>query len=100
MSYQVPIVTAAQLNRAGAGKRDIPGVENLAYGDSIGQDADAVIMLQQYSRSVHRVNLAKYRHGRDGITFWTKFLPNDGEFSEITYDQAQDMKDKDDDRDD
>lgn len=97
MSYELPVVTAAQVNRAGSGKSDAPGVEHLAYSDSIGQDADAVITLGQLSQSVHRMKMAKFRHGRDGFTWYTKFMPDNGDFSEVGYDEAMDLKDADDD---
>lgn len=97
MSYEIPVVTAAQVNRAGSSKHEAPGVEHLAYSDSIGQDADAVITLGQLSPSVHRMKMAKFRHGRDGFTWYTKFMPDDGDFAEVTYDEAMDLKDADDD---
>lgn len=89
--YQVPFVVAAQLNREAAGRKDMAGPENLAESDSIGRDADVVITMRQLSKRVMALKLAKHRHGKSGITFYAKFLVNTGEFSEITFDQAQDM---------
>jgi hypothetical protein len=37
------------------------------------------------------MKLAKHRDGKSGITFYAKFLVNTGEFSEITFNKAQDM---------
>jgi hypothetical protein len=88
--YQVPIVAAAQLNRNAAQGKDLAGPESLAESDAIGRDADAVITMKQLSKHVIAFKLAKYRHGRDGYTWYTKFLPNTGHFEEITFDEAQD----------
>lgn len=89
--YQRPIVVAAQLNRDASNRRDFAGPENLAESDAIGRDADVVVTMKQMSKRVIGMRLAKNRHGRSGITFYAKFLVNTGEFSEITFDQAQDM---------
>jgi replicative DNA helicase len=88
--YQTPIVAAAQLNREAANMRDLAGPDKLAESDSIGRDADAVITARQMSKHVIAMKLAKYRHGRDGFVWYTKFLPNTGHFEEITFDEAQD----------
>ena len=95
MTNNVAVVSAAQLNRTGSSKSDVPGTDSLAYGDSIGQDADAVVMIQRYAQSVHRLHLAKNRHGQDGYTWHTKFDPDNGDFSAITGDEAKDLKDED-----
>lgn len=91
---QVPIIAAAQISRAGAG-REPPKAEHLAGSDAIGQDADAVITLSQWSSSVLKFRMAKYRHGRDGDTWYAEFLPNLGRIGEITGDEAQTLHDQD-----
>lgn len=88
--YQTPIVCAAQLNREAANMKDMAGPDKLAESDAIGRDADAVITARQLSKHVIGMKLAKYRHGRDGYVWYTKFLPNTGHFEEITFDEAQD----------
>ena len=90
VAYQVPIIAAAQLNRTAAAGRDLAGPEALAESDAIGRDADAVITMRQLSKHVIAFKLAKYRHGRDGYMWYTKFLPNTGHFEEVTFDEAQD----------
>lgn len=90
--YGVPIIAAAQLNRSAATGRDPAGPEALAESDAIGRDADAVITMKQQSKRVILMKLAKYRHGRDGFTWYTEFKPNTGSFEEITFDQAQDLQ--------
>lgn len=99
--YSVPIIAAAQLNRTAIGK-DLAGPEALAESDAIGRDADAVITMRQLSKRIIAMKLAKFRHGRDGFTWYTKFLPNTGYFEEVTFDEAQDIiaEDKDDEDDD
>jgi replicative DNA helicase len=86
----IPIIAAAQLNREAATMKDLAGPDKLAESDSIGRDADAVITARQLSKHVLAFKLAKFRHGRDGYIWYTKFLPNTGHFEEITFDEAQD----------
>lgn len=95
--YRVPIVTAAQVNRSGASSRD-QGLEHIAATDRIGQDADLVINIQEFSKSVLSMTIVKFRHGPSGHRFYLKFDPNQGVMEEITYEQAVDQKDIDDDK--
>lgn len=94
--YNIPIVTAAQINRVGAGSKN-QGLETLAVTDRLGQDADLVINVQQLSGSVVVMEVVKFRHGPSGHKLYLKFDPNMGVMEEITYDQAMDLKDRDDD---
>jgi replicative DNA helicase len=97
-SYLIPVVAAAQLNRAdGVGKGEPPGPEALAQSDAIGQDADEVITMRQISPSVIQMRMAKNRNGPGNFRWWMEFRPGDGIIREITYQQAQDLRDKDDD---
>lgn len=89
--YQTAIIAAAQLNRNAAGTKQFSGPEMLAESDSFGRDADAVITMVQLSKHVIGMKLVKFRHGRDGYVWYSKFLPNTGHFEEITFDQAQDV---------
>ena len=97
--YRVPIVTAAQINRTGIG-REVQGTENIAGTDRIGQDADLVINVRQFSASVLVFEVVKFRHGPSGHKFYLKFDPNQGVMEEITYDEALLLKDKDSDKND
>lgn len=92
--YSVPIVTAAQINRNGAKSKD-QDLDDIAGADRIGQDADLVINVQQYSPSVVEMKVVKFRHGPKDWKFYLKFDPNQGVMEEITYEQAMDLKDKD-----
>lgn len=89
--YQIPIIAAAQLNRNAALGKGPAGPEALAESDAIGRDADAVITMKQLSKHVIQMKLAKFRHGRDGYSWYCKFLPNTGFFEEVTFDEAQDI---------
>jgi replicative DNA helicase len=100
MQYQVPIVCAAQLNRAMGLGKEPAGPEALAQSDSIGQDSDAVITIRQSSASVLQMKLAKYRHGLGGFKWHCQFQPGKGIFKEVTHTEAQLLKDADDEADD
>lgn len=93
--YGVPVIVAAQLNRGAAGRRDLPGPEDLAESDSIGRDADVVVTMRQMSKRVIAMKLAKNRHGQSGFIWYCKFLPNTGHFQEITFEEAQDVMQED-----
>lgn len=97
--YGIPIVTAAQVNRDGA-RSKVQDLDNLAGADRIGQDADLVINVQQFSKSVVVMHVVKYRHGPKGWRFYLRFDPNQGVMEEITYEQACELKDVDLDRED
>lgn len=92
--YGVPIVTAAQINRDGAGKKD-QGLDKIAGSYKIGQDADLVINVQKFSRRSIMMRVVKFRHGPEGWIFYLKFDPNQGVMEEITYDEAIDLRDED-----
>jgi len=100
MEYQVPIVAAAQLNRAMGLSKEPAGPEALAQSDAIGQDADAVITMRQMSPSVLQMKLAKNRHGASGFKWYCQFQPSAGIFKEVTYNEALTIKDEDDESDD
>lgn len=95
MSYQVPIVAAAQLNRANGLGKEPAGPEALAQADAIGQDADMVITSRQQSPSVLKYLMAKHRNGAGGFAWYVQFQPNKGIMKEVTYSKAQELKDAD-----
>jgi len=97
MTYDVAVVAAAQLNRE-FGLRSLPGPEALAQSDAFGQDADAVITMRRHRETdkVMEMRLSKYRHGEDGLVFNARFMPNTGDFSEITEDKVQEYIDAED----
>lgn len=96
VSYGIPIVAAAQLNREdGKGKGEPPNAEALAQSDAIGQDADLVITQRQRSRSVIQQKMAKNRNGPGGFTWWLQFQPGKGFIKEISHKDAMDLMDQD-----
>lgn len=92
--YNIPIVAMSQVNRLGISKA-LPGAEHLSQADAIGQDADLVLTMQQKSRSVMKMGLAKFRHGPGGISWHATFSPGTGDYDEITDQQAEDAIEKD-----
>lgn len=93
--YKIPIVSAAQLNRADGRGRDVPGSDALARSDSIGQDADQVMNVQQKSRRVRKFRLAKNRHGLSDVVWHTEFRPSAGVIDEINQERAYELIDED-----
>lgn len=93
--YQIPIVSAAQLNRENGLGREPAGPEALAQSDSIGQDADWVVTMKKQSASVVKMMLAKNRHGESGKKWFTQFQPTQGIFRECSYDAAMALVEKD-----
>jgi replicative DNA helicase len=94
VATSVPIISAAQINRDGDGAGwKPPRVKNLAQSDALGQDADVVITHKRYSKSTAVASIEKNRHGASGDYFWTRFQPDEGRFEEITREQADDIKD-------
>ena len=98
-NYQIPVICAAQLNRAdgvaGSRRGEPAGVEALGGSDAIGQDADGVITLAKASRRVMVGKMAKYRNGEDGYLWYQEFDPERGVMAEISGNKAQDLIDKD-----
>jgi replicative DNA helicase len=93
LAEQTRIVAAAQVNREGdtAGWRP-PKVKNLAQADSFGQDADLVVTFKAYAPNATVFSVEKNRHGASGHFFFTRFNPNEGVFTEITRDDADDLR--------
>lgn len=87
--YELPIISAAQLNRAdGVSKRSgfsymPPGPESIGRADAIGQDADLVITQGKATKHALRVRIAKSRHTEDGDLFWVHADLRNGVFEEV-----------------
>jgi hypothetical protein len=99
LSQNVPIIAAAQINRAGGNSDRSPGTEHLAQSDALGQDADAVITLKQHSKRVLVNSLTKYRHGESGAKWFTQFEPGRGMLGDLSISKATEMKMEDDESD-
>lgn len=96
LSYDVAMVSAAQLNRAEGLGKGISGAEALAQSDAIGQDADLIINLKKRSTTITEYGLVKNRHGRAGYNWFMQMDLKKGVFQDISFNKAQDqiMKDQ------
>lgn len=91
LAHRIPIIAAAQINRAGANSEGGPKTEHMGQSDALGQDADVVLTLRRESRRVLLANLAKNRHGGAGKR-WNLILdPGKGLFGDISRDAALDL---------
>lgn len=99
-SKSTRIIALSQINREGdtIGKYP-PKTKNLAQSDSLGQDGDVVLTHKKYARTAQIFSLEKNRHGVDQRYFYTRFLPNEGKFSEISKEVADDLRETDQDDD-
>lgn len=99
MSQNIRVLGAAQINREGDNEKEMPPkVKNLAQSDALGQDADTVVTFKRWGTTSTVYSIEKTRDGHSGVPFWTKFEPNEGEFSEISREQADERKERDLDR--
>lgn len=97
VEYGVPMIVASQLNRAEGLSKEPPGPEALAQSDAVGQDADLVITQRMFSKRTMKQKVVKSRHAQGGFAWWMVLDPERGVFKEADYDQAQAVRDKDDD---
>lgn len=91
LSSSSAFLAASQINREGDHGKDAPKLSQLAQSDALGQDGDVVLTMRNKSKVVTHFSLEKNRHGPGGVSFYTSFYPNTGEFNEITSDQAEDL---------
>lgn len=96
LEHSIPIISAAQINREGGKSTNGPRAEHLAQSDALGQDADLLLMVTEYSRRVHLNTITKNRHGTHGARWYSRFEPYLGAFEHITSDQAEAIKAADD----
>lgn len=94
MTKKTRIVAAAQINRDGesSGWRP-PKLVNLAQSDALGQDGDVVVTMKRYGRDAEICSIEKNRHGPASKYFFTRYLPNIGDFTEVERDEADDLRD-------
>lgn len=92
LAHNVPILAAAQINRDGDGGDLPPKIRNLAQADALGQDGDVVITMRARPHNVASIfSLEKNRHGASGVRWWTVFDVNNGVFTEISSEKAENM---------
>src|SRR5690606_5898276 len=91
------VLAAAQINRAGDpdGKPIPPKMRDLAGTDAYVQDADILVTMCRI-RSGHAAaySLEANRSGESESRFYTKFLANQGDFSEVSRAEAEDLCDE------
>ena len=93
---EVPIITAAQLNRDGdEGNKDlleapIPSLTSVAQTDGIAMDGDLVYFIRGGNKGsrVREGRVMKYRHGPEGQRWFLDFHPEYGQITEIDGEQA------------
>lgn len=94
LANDVRVIAAAQINREGDTLGlHTPRLKNLSQSDALGQDGDVVLTMKQAGQAMG-YSIEKNRHGEGGKKFYTKFLPNIGEFTEITEEAAQMIADE------
>ena len=93
--YEIPIISAAQINRMGTSKKEAPGTEHVAYADAIGQDADGLVTMTRSSNHLLKCRFAKYRNGPDGDKFNLEFNPGKGLIEEVSHARAEEIIEED-----
>lgn len=91
------IFAAAQINRAGdsGGTPVPPKKKDLAQTDAYVQDADILItMTRMRGGHAAALSIEKSRDGEDGGRFYTKFLANQGDLTEVSKAEAEDICDQ------
>jgi replicative DNA helicase len=87
--YSIPIVSASQLNRAGA--TGSIGLEHLAESDKIGQDATGVVTIKKLTRRVVEYEMIKSRNGVADFKWHAEFDPTFGIFKERPLDDLKEI---------
>lgn len=88
--FDIPVLTAAQINREGErGGWRPPKAVNLAGSDSLGRDADCVVTMKRFGNGAMVYSLEKNRHGAAGDIWFSRFDANKGDFREITRTEAE-----------
>jgi replicative DNA helicase len=94
LEYNMPVIAAAQINREGQ-KSNKMGAEHLSQSDALGQDADLILTVREYSPRVRIKGLVKNRHGVQGVKWYSRFEPNVSGFEDISADRATSMQEHD-----
>lgn len=96
LEYGIPIISAAQVNRAGASSDGAKTAksEHIAQSDALGQDADLLLMLAPHCRTVHVNVITKNRHGIHGSRWFSAFDPVLGQFDYMSQEKADQMKEQ------
>ena len=66
--HKLPVILAAQSNRAGGENKDGPALDNIAESDAIAQNATRVItMKNETDAHILTLNIVKNRYGDTGL---------------------------------
>jgi len=66
--YGIPIILAAQSNRAGGENKEGPGIDNIAESDAIAQNATRVITMRNDTNAkILTLRIAKNRYGNTDL---------------------------------
>jgi DnaB helicase-like protein len=95
MHQKVPIITAAQSSRQGSSRKGPPELEDIAFGDAIGQDADRVLSIKQLSRRVTMWLTIKNRHVDSRVKGFLEHQWNQGKIKEVSQDRAMELLEED-----
>lgn len=95
-SNQIPIMSAAQINREGGAAKDGPRAEHVAMSDELFKDADVFVATGDTSLRTRINIMLKNRHGRTGARWYTRFEPEERRFEDITPEEAARLKLEDD----
>lgn len=100
LEYGIPIISAAQVNRAGASSDGAKTArsEHIAQSDALGQDADLLLMLAPHCRTVHVNVITKNRHGIHGSRWFSAFDPVLGQFDYMSQEKADQLKEREEER--
>jgi replicative DNA helicase len=92
-AFDVAVLTASQINREGETSSWRPPItKNLSQSDSVGQDADTVVTMKRFGDGAMVYSLEKARSSKAGCLWWSKFDPEHGDFTEITRDEAEEIR--------
>lgn len=92
LSRDTAILAAVQVNREGdTAGQEPPRLKNLAQSDHLGNDGDVVMTMKRVGQTTAVISLEKNRNAESMVKWWCKYLPNQGDYGEITYEKAQEM---------
>jgi hypothetical protein len=84
------LIGLVQINRAGASMDPMttPKSSEIAGADDLGRDADVIITMQRFCKHVRRYSTEKNRD-QEQVTWFSKFFPAIGDYTECNLEQAQ-----------
>lgn len=87
------MLVASQINREGDNSMNPPKLKNLSQSDALGQDGDVVLTLKRYGNAAaSHFSIEKNREGEANVQYWTNFGVDTGNYTEVTREQADELK--------